>query len=60
MPFTGRPSTMTSNRIGPDARSQSQMSWCSVWKCHLSSPVFMSSPSIELVNRFMPRRDDPS
>ena len=37
----------------------SQMSWWIDWKCHLYSPLFKSSATIELANRFCPGRDEP-
>ena len=35
------------------------MSWCTVWKCQIRSPVMASNASTELANRFSPLRLPP-
>src|SRR5215471_12158873 len=35
-------------------KSESQRSWCAVWKYHFMLPVFRSSPTIESVYRLLP------
>ena len=58
-PCDRAPWIFTSTSTGDMTLSMSQMSWWIDWKCHLYAPVFRSSATIELANRFSPPRVEP-
>src|SRR5580765_1351581 len=44
---------------GADEMSWSQIGWCTSWKCHLRTPVLMSTATSDSANRLLPGRLPP-